>query len=196
MKWVKTSSKKSSNPTCPLCRQNIFEFHDPLRKRILNKWEKKQRQRLIYMPLYSFPSRFEDDDEALLPLCIRNPLLFKKASARLKDDVEFVNTLIKNVNFPKEETDVIFKECSLTIRNNKEIASTVISDTWKSASFIGEDLQKDRDSYGEDYQENVVFKVYKIVFCLQFFFRKSHKRQTNDSSLYILHVQNLLCINT
>ena len=146
MRWCKMSYKKSNaNATCPLCREDIFEFFDPLRLRIVKNWQSRPRQRLIYLPMSSLPKRFENDDDVLLPLCIRNPLLFKKASARLKADIDFVNNLISNVNFPEEETHVIFKECSLAIRNNKEIASKVISDTWRSASFIGEELQEDKN---------------------------------------------------
>ena len=142
MRWCKT--KSNVNATCPLCREDIFDFFDPLKLRILKNWQSRPRQRLIYLPMSSLPKRFENDDDVLLPLCIRNPLLFKKASARLKADIDFVNNLISNDIFPEGETHVIFKECSLIIRNNIEIASKVISDTWRSASFIGEELQKDK----------------------------------------------------
>ena len=144
MRWC----KNSSHSTCPMCRQDITPFYDSLRTNILKKWNSSttnMRYKLTYLPMYSFPKRFEDDEEVLLPLCLKNPLLFQKVSSRLKDSFVFVQHLLVNSHLFSGESFLIFRECSLTIRNDKDIASQAIRDSWKSASYIGDELKKNKD---------------------------------------------------
>ena len=156
MRWCKMTT--NDNATCPMCRQEIFEFYDSLRERILKRWRCKKGLIL----LRTLPQRFVDDKEILLPLCIRNPLIMKNVSLRLKDDFDFVSSLINNEYFPQEETYLIFQQCSSNIRNNKEIAYASICDSWRSASYMGDELQKDKDFMVEMIKKKSYLKYNKL----------------------------------
>lgn len=156
MRWCKMTT--NDNATCPMCRQEIFEFYDSLRERILKRWRCKKGLIL----LRTLPQRFVDDNEILLPLCIRNPLIMKNVSPRLKDDFDFVSSLINNEYFPQEETYLIFQQCSSNIRNNKEIAYASICDSWRSASYMGDELQKDKDFMVEMIKTKSYLKYSKL----------------------------------
>lgn len=151
IRWMKTFKKKKKDPTCPICRHEIFDFYDPLRERVMKQWNCKNN-RLIHLD--NLPKRFEDDAQVLLPLIVKNPNLFENVSHRLKNDYVFIYNLITNSHLFPGKSFVIFKDCGHNIRNDQDITSQVISDSFKSAFYMGNDLKKNKTFMLETIKNN------------------------------------------